>query len=251
MVVFVIAAASPASAHTNYGGFARNLGPGTTTGTVADPITGFSVSSPYFKSITVANIATDSGWAHGTLPEFGDAHHIRAFRFTLAEAGFATIRAEAVSSGFLPGFTLYSGLLDLSNGSPADGEVGTVAYLESLGAPQPRAGALNSLGYVEMYSAAGVKSALDYFGHAADGNSGNFGSASGISGDGTADGIVEYSSYLLAGDYTIFLGGANINGTSLATNLSSSLSLTVIPEPSGILLLGISGLGLALRRRRA
>ena len=238
------------SAHTNYGTATRNLGPGATAGTVADPITGFAIS-PYFKSISISNIATDSGWAAGTRPEFGDAHHIRAFRFTLAEAGLATLRAESGTIGFFPGFSLYSGLLDLTNGSPYDGAALTIAYLDSIGQDTSVSyRALNSLGTVVMYSDAGVRSEIDHVGNAADGTSANFGSAAGIWGDGTADGIVERSFWLGAGDYTVFLGGANVNGTETG-NQSASLSLSVIPEPSSMLLLGVSGLGFALRRRRA
>jgi hypothetical protein len=113
---------------------------------------------------------------------------------------------------------------------------------------------LNSLGYVEMYSDAGsgeaAKSALYYFGNAADGTVGNYGNAQGIFGDGSADGIVQRQFWLGAGDYTVFLGGANITGTNTG-NQSASLSLSVIPEPSSIILTGCAVLGFAMRRRRA
>ena len=252
-----IAGVHLSSAHTNYGGFTRNLGPATALNglTVETPISGFSVAAPYLKTISISNIGTDSGWAAGTRPEFGDAHHIRAFRFSLAEAGWATIRAEAVSSAFLPGFTLYSGLLNLTGASPPyDGSPATIAYLNSIGQDTSvSARALNSLGYVEIYSDAGAgeaaKSTLYYFGNAADGTTDNFGNAAGIYGDGSADGIVQREFRLEAGDYTVFLGGANINGTNTGTQ-SASLSLMVIPEPSGLLLTGCSLLGFAMRRRR-
>jgi hypothetical protein len=245
------------SAHTSYGGFTRNLGPATASNMlpVETPISGFA-AAPYLKTISVSNIARDSGWAAGTRPAFGDAHHIRAFRFSLAEAGLATIRAEAVTSGFLPGFTLYTGLLNLTGPSaPYDGSIATVNYLNSIGQDTSvSARALNSLGDVKMYSdgaiGVAVESALVYFGNAADGTSSNFGDAALIFGDGTADGIVERAFWLQAGDYTVFLGGANINGTNTA-NQSARLSLLVIPEPSGILLTGCSVLGFAMRRRRA
>jgi hypothetical protein len=255
-LVLSFAGVHPSFAHTSYGGVTRNLGPATTLNAlpVETPISGFS-ATPYLKTISISNIGTDSGWAAGTRPEFGDAHHIRAFRFSLAEAGLATIRAEAVSSGFLPGFTLYTGLLNLTGASaPYDGSLATIAYLNSIGQDTSvSARALNSLGYVEMYSDAGAgaaaKSALYYFGNAADGTTANFGNAAGIHGDGSADGIVQRAFWLEAGDYTVFLGGADINGTN-TLNQSASLSLTVIPEPSSSLLVGLAGLGLVLRRRR-
>ncbi len=231
---------SVSNAHTNYGGFARDFAP--TQGT--------AISGPYFKSITVANISTDSGWATGTRPQYGDAHHIRAFRFTLAEAGLATIKAEAVTSGFLPGFTLYTGLLNLHGGSPYASAPENLTYLAGLGVPQPRVGALNTLGDVIMYNDAGAQSALIYFGNAADGTSNEFGSDARIVGDGTADGSVERTWWLNAGSYTIFVGGADADGTGTATNYSVKTSLTVVPEPSSALVVLLSGLGvLALRRR--
>jgi hypothetical protein len=237
------------SAHTNYGTATRNLGPGTTAGTVADPITGFSIT-PYFKSISISNIATDSGWAAGTSPELGDAHHIRAFRFTLAEAGLATLRAQSGTSGFFPGFSLYSGLLNLTGGSPYDGAALTVDYLENVLGQDTSEGyrALNSLGKVIMFNDAGNKSEIDHVGNAADGTSANFGNAAGIWGDGMLDGVVERSFWLEAGDYTVFLGGANIHGTESA-NQGASLSLSVIPEPSGVMLIGLSVACFVFRRR--
>lgn len=232
------------NAHTSYGGFARDFAPSQGT-----PISGFS-ATPYFKSITVASISTDSGWASGTEPQFGDAHHIRAFRFTLAEAGLATIRAEAVTSGFLPGFTLYTGLLNLTGGSPYDSAAATLVYLGDLGAPQPRDGALNTLGNVIMFNDAGNQSALNYFGNAADGTTGEFGMATGIEGDGIADGTVARTWWLGAGDYTIFVGGADVDGTGTATNYSVRTSLAVVPEPTSAMLIFLSGLGLVANRRR-
>jgi hypothetical protein len=259
MLVLALVGIETASAHTTYGGVARNLGPANSSNglPVETPITGFSAASPYLKTISLSNIGGDSGWAEGTRPEFGDAHHIRAFRFTLAEAGLATIRASATTSGFMPGFSLYSGLLNLSGYSPPyDGSPATIAYLNSIGQDTSvTARALNSLGNVKMYSDADpvsgavAESALTYFGNAADGTSANFGNAAGIFGDGNQDGLVERQFWLEAGDYTIFLGGANINGVNTA-NQAASISLAVVPEPSVSLLGAVAGLALVLRRKR-
>lgn len=160
----------------------------------------------------------------------------------------------------MPAFSLYSGLL--STGSADYDTAGiTLAWLQTLGNPQPRNGALNSLGDWKMGNDASVPDGLGacnftelssptYLGNAADGTSANYGSASGIHGDGFADGSVQQSFLLAAGDYTVIIRGAEIAGSNSLT-FGINASLTVIPEPSNVLLLGISGLGLAMRRRRA
>lgn len=259
------------SAHTTYGGTARNLGTNVETapgsGTfVPGSISGTSAASPYFKTISNQTVTSNFGWVAGTDPAYGDAHHIKVFLFTLAEAGLATIhvtadsaRGTALGIPIMPAFSLYSGLL--STGSADYDTAGiTLAYLQTLGNPQPRNGALNSLGDWKIGNDASVPdglgnynfnelSSLTYLGNAADGTSANFGSAAGIHGDGVADGSVQQSFWLPAGDYTVIIGGGEIaGGNSLTFGINASL--TVIPEPSGALLIGISGLGLVLRRRR-
>jgi hypothetical protein len=251
----------PAAAHTTYGGNARNLGVD-----VPGAITGATYATPYFKTITNQTVSTDHGWAYGTRPEFGDAHAIRAFRFTLAEAGRATLHVTAdpsrgTSGGIpiIPAFSLYSGLLSTGSADYDTAPI-TLAWLESLGGIQPRAGALNSLGDWKMGNDASVAdvngdfnfselSSLTYIGNAADGTSANFGSAPGINGDGLADGSITRSFLLGPGDYTVIVGGADIHGTHSAT-FGIHASLTVVPEPSAFLFSAASCLTL-FRRRRA
>jgi hypothetical protein len=264
--------ARPASAHTTYGGVARNLGPdvetvpGSGVFNLPGVISGATAATPYFKTITNQVVTSDHGWASGTHPEYGDAHHIRAFRFTLAEAGWATISVQAAPSRgtagpvpIMPAFSIYSGLLSTGS-ADYDTALITLAYLQTLGAPQPRAGALNSLGDWKMGNDASLPdllgnydfselSSLTYIGNAADGTSANFGSAAGINGDGLSDGFVQSSFALPAGDYSIIIGGADINGSNGLT-FGIDASLSVIPEPSSTLLIGIFGIGFALRRRR-
>jgi hypothetical protein len=270
-VLFALSLAHSASAHTTYGGTARNLGTNVETAPgsgvfVPGSITGASAASPYFKTITNQAVTSNFGWVAGTDVAYGDAHHIRAFRFTLAEAGYATLnvtadstRGTALGVSIMPAFSLYSGLL--STGSADYDTAGiTLAWLQTLGNPQPRNGSLNSLGDWKIGNDASVPdglgnynfnemSSLTYIGNAADGTSSNFGSAAGVNGDGVADGSVQQSFWLSAGDYTVIIGGAEIGGSNTLT-FGVNASLTVIPEPSGALLLGLSGLGLVLRRRR-
>jgi hypothetical protein len=271
LIGLTLITAPVSSAHTTYGGTARNLGTNVESAPgsgvfVPGAITGASVVTPYFKTITNQTVTSDFGWVAGTSPAYGDAHHIRAFRFTLAEAGLTTInvaadaaRGTALGLPIMPAFSLYSGLL--STGSPDYDTAGiTLAWLQTLGSPQPRNGALNSLGDWKIGNDASVPdglgnydfnelSSLTYIGNAADGTSANFGSAAGINGDGVADNSVQQSFWLPAGDYTVIVGGAEIAGSNSLT-FGINTSLTVIPEPSGALLLGISCLGLAVRRRR-
>jgi hypothetical protein len=229
-------------------------------------ITGATPLAPYLKTINNQTVTSDHGWASGTNPQFGDAHHIRAMRFTLAEAGWATISVTAAPSRgtagpvpIIPAFSLYSGLLSTGS-ADYDTALITQAYLLTLGPPQPRAGALNSLGDWKMGNDASVPdgfgnydfnelSSLTYIGNVADGTSANFGSAAGINGDGVSDGFVRSSFALPAGDYTVIIGGADINGSSGLT-FGFDATLSVIPEPSGILLAGVSVFGLVLCRRR-
>jgi hypothetical protein len=81
--------------------------------------------------------------------------------------------------------------------------------------------------------------------------------AAGINGAGIADGLVTGNFSLPAGDYSVFVGGANISteGSPPAipgtyANYASTLTLSTVPEPSNCLLIGLAGLGLAFLRRR-
>jgi hypothetical protein len=98
-------------------------------------------------------------------------------------------------------------------------------------------------------------------GHAADGTSANFGTASGINGDGTADGTVSATfANLSAGDYYLFVGGANyaaqnteapIYGPSSNAYQTYGVGVTVgaVPEPSPYALLALGAGGITLMRR--
>ena len=96
-----------------------------------------------------------------------------------------------------------------------------------------------------------------YIGHAADGTSANFGNAAGIVGDGTADGFVTATfSGLAAGDYSLFVGGANyaLQAREVPTTFptyGANVTVGLVPEPStGSLLLGGAALLTLLRRRK-
>jgi hypothetical protein len=218
-------------------------------------------------TISVTNISSDFGWAAATDANYGDTHRTRAFRFNLASPGTVVLTVQG-GAGLLPGVSLYSGLAHLSpNAAAHDSAVLSVSYLSGLPGPT-KVGALNALddwaiGNDPVYNTpndplSGVAIAaslryFDYIGHVADGTSANYGFAAGINGDGVADGFVTGSFDLPAGDYSFFVGGANLASESPGPTwapFGATVSVTAIPEPSGALLIGMAGLGLVLRRRR-
>jgi hypothetical protein len=100
-------------------------------------------------------------------------------------------------------------------------------------------------------------------GQAADGTSANYGNASGINGDGNADGVVSaVFDNLAAGDYYLFVGGANylaqnseapIYGpsTNAYPTYGIGLTVTAAPEPTSAALLVASAATLSLLRLRS
>jgi PEP-CTERM motif len=218
-------------------------------------------------SITIANISSDFGWAAATDANFGDTHRTRAFRFNLASPGTVILTIQG-GVGFLPGVSVYGGLGHLAPDQGShDSAVLSQAYLAGLTGPA-KVGSMNALddwaiGNDPTYNISGNPLSgvlhaaslkyFDYFGNVADGTSANYGSAAGINGDGVADGYATGSFDLPAGDYSFFVGGANLASESPGptwTSYGATVSVTVIPEPSGVVLLGISALAFAARRRR-
>jgi len=228
-------------------------------------------------SNTTQTISSAFGWADATDADWGDSHRGRFFRFTLArpldvdQSVRINVERNLLGTGangtFLPAFSLFSGL---AQGSPE-----TLAHdsstLSVASRPSTTEGSLRSLtdwsiGNDDTYNTAGDPTSgvlyaarlayFTYIGHAADGNFANFGNTAGIVGDGTADGFVTATfSGLAAGDYSLFVGGANyvLQNTEAATYPTYGVNVTVglVPEPSASsLLLGSAALLGLLRRRR-
>ena len=208
-------------AHLSYTG--RDFGIFSDSADKTFPISGQIVSGNY-------------GWADGTDADFGDSHKLKIFRFTLEDPMLITISVQG-GSGLLPGFSLYSGLAHLSPNPPDhDGAAITLSYLDFIGGGKE--GAFNALSNWRLgYDGATSFSQLTTFmfeGYAVDGTPANFGPAPGVVGDGLADGFVTKTFPLLAGDYSLFVGGADYAGTS-ASNYSISVSVSnvaPVPEPS-------------------
>jgi hypothetical protein len=219
------------------------------------------------KTVT---ISSGFGWADATDADWGDSHRGRFFRFTLSGSGDVQITAQRndLLGTFLPAFSLYSGLGQLSpeqgghDGSELSIDnrpVGTEGSLRALGNW--------SIGNDDTYNTGGPTSGVlyaarlayfTYIGHAADGTSANFGNAAGIFGDGTADGYLTATfTGLSAGDYSLWVGGANYGLQTVETGPSTfptygvTVTAALVPEPSvGPLLIGGATLLTLLRRSR-
>ena len=239
-------------------------------------------------SNTTQVVSSGFGWADATDADWGDSHRVKVFRFTLANPLSAdqSVRiiaernlntsASGPNGTFLPGFSLFSGLAHTTSPLAHDSSALSVQWLQQqfgtnstgLGG-SGKEGSFNALGdwsignsvSTSLINVSDSLRNLTYIGHAADGTSADFGNAVGIVGDGTADGFVTATfSGLAAGDYSLFVGGANyaaqtteVLTTEVTTYPTYGVNVTVglVPEPStGSLLLGGAALLTLLRRRK-
>jgi hypothetical protein len=202
-------------------------------------------------TINGQTVSSNFGWADATDSDYGDSHRTRAFRFTIANPGLVTIQISG-ETGFIPAFSLYSGLCHVApDEADHDATVASLNYLNALGTG-PKEGSLFALGNWAIGNDTGMLSHLTYKGNAADGTVANFGIAPGIQGDGTADNYVAGTFALPAGDYSLFIGGADYNtqGPAPYTSFTISPTVTVVPEAGNVMLLIAGGIGIMTRRRR-
>ena len=256
LLVAMILTGSSLKAHISYSaGTTRDLGTFSVTGLES--------------AVTKSNIVTSNfGWSSGTDANLGDTHYLRGLRFTLLNSGLVTIKVEGLAVGSVtalsnPGFSLYKGLAHVA---PAqldhDTSVISEAYNNATYGVDNWQGSFNALGDWRIGNDAGVTfadlSSFTYVGNAADGTSALLGTAPGINGDGNADGTLSRSFALSAGDYSIFVGGAEYFGSSnTAAGVSgrnfafnTTLSVAVIPEPSTYALFGLGALLITVAYRR-
>lgn len=251
VLTILLGTAQTASAHISYSN--RNFGT-LVVGAPASSINNQTVSSAF-------------GWADATDADWGDSHRGRFFRFTLTATASVMVTVQRNSSGtgtagsFLPAISVYSGLAQRANNEGVD-QGGTFrtealahdnAVLSVNSRPQGTEGSFRSLvdfsiGNDNTFNTAGDPTSgiliparlahFTYIGHAADGTSDNFGTVPGINGDGIADGFVTATfDGLAAGDYSLFVGGANYAAQLTETaspfpTYGVNVSVQAIPEPS-------------------
>ena len=263
-ILIITLSSQTALAHIGYTN--RNLGTFNVVGTLVTGSnnSGSLVSSGSSATVTITNQNTrEAGWANGTDARFGDSHVLRAYRFTLVTPAIVTIEivgldyTSGISFSALehPAFSLFQGLAHLAPAA-ADHDSSPIspAWLTALVGAGNYDGAFNALGSWKIGSDDGITFAdltsFLYVGHAADGTAANYGSASGINGDGVADGFVTATLSLGAGDYSLFAGGGNFAGVS-SSSYGYEVALTVVPEPSVAGLIGLAGAAgwITLRRR--
>ena len=228
------------------------------------------------KTVTIATqtISSGFGWADATDTDWGDSHRGRFFRFTLSGTGDIQITAQrnllgtGTTGTLLPAFSLYSGLGQLS---PEQGGH-DASQLSIDSRPIGAEGSLRALGNWSIgndptYNTAGDPTSgilhtsrlayFTYIGNAADGTSASYGTAAGIFGDGNADGYLTATfSGLAAGNYSLWVGGANYDLQSTETSPTTfptygvSVSAALVPEPSTGSLILSGAILLALFRGR-
>jgi hypothetical protein len=267
-----IATLSSASAHISYSG--RDFGSFSASGSDAPVL------------LSSKTVLGNYGWASATDANLGDSHKLRAFKFKLLNTGLVTLEIQGldsiisnvpVSALAHPGFSIFKGLAESAS---HDFSAASRAYNDRTYGPNgnwptttkngniyPNPGAPNWEGSVKALDnwavgvdGAAVDSQLSYFtyvGNAADGTSSIFGTATGINGDGNADGTLSRSFVLSAGEYSIFVGGAQYFGTSndgadttTSFAFNATLSVAVIPEPSTYALFGLGALLITFAYRR-
>jgi hypothetical protein len=260
-----LGALSTASAHIGYTG--RDFG--TYSGT------------DLTRTITNQNVSGEHGWADATDANLGDTHKTRAFRFSLTTNAWVTLSFQGLaysttstngtttsfSALALPAFSLYRGV---AAPSTHDGSSISIAWRNTTYGTNATEGSLNALGDWKIGSDAGTTfadlSSFTYIGNAADGSSANYGTPApsltltdgsnvpngAINGDGNADGVVSGSFYLSAGDYSVFVGGANYAGVNTNTSYGIQSTFTAVPEPStwALLTISLAMVGLVIRAKR-
>ena len=255
-----LGALSTASAHIGYTG--RNFG--TYSGT------------DLTSTITNQNVSGEHGWADATDANLGDTHKTRAFRFSLTTNAWVTLSFQGLAytsgaSSFtalaLPAFSLYRGVAATST---HDGSPISIAWRDTTYGTNATEGSLNALGDWKIGNDSGTTfadlSSFTYIGNAADDSSANYGTPAAsltladgsnvpngtINGDGNADGVVSGSFYLSAGDYSVFVGGANYAGVNTNTSYGIQGTFTAVPEPStwALLTVSLAMVGLVIRAKR-
>jgi hypothetical protein len=276
------AAPSGLQAHISYSG--RNFG--------TDPVS-MTISNQAASSAFGWADATDADWGDSHRGRFFRFTLTTPASIMISVARAGTATQTGAADTFLPAFSLFSGLAQRANNEGVQQGVtfraealahdGAALSIQSLVdqfgsgngsglGGSGKEGSFRSLdnwsiGNDPTYNTAGDPASgiliaarlasFTYIGHAADGTSANFGNAHGINGDGNADGSVAATfNDLAAGDYSLFVGGANYDAQLTETGptyptYAFTATVQAVPEPSAWALLALGGatLGVALRKK--
>jgi hypothetical protein len=197
---------------------------------------------------TIANqaISGNFGWADAADADWGDSHKARWFKFTLSNEADVTItvaaKADATSTsvgGLTPAFSLYQGT---APSAAYDTSPVTQAWRDTLGFVTE--GAWNALGDFKIGNDSGVLGDLVYQGHSAS---------------TTAGGQTTATFRLAAGTYSVIVSGnvydaqnAGVPGNAGNFGVSTTLSISAVPEPTSVAMVMAGALAIgALGRRRS
>jgi hypothetical protein len=247
-LVLAGATSLPTLAHVTYTG--RNFG----------TFDNISASS----TLTGQAVPGNYGWIDGTDSDYGDSHKVRAYRFTLTEPTTVTLSFKEATShvtdfqgnvftsqlGLIPGFSLYQGLAHVAP-EPSDHDSGVLSLANRPGDTEGSFRALTdwSIGNDPgNLNGVPIPASLSFFKFIGDADDGT-----GYGSDRTLDHTVSKTfSNLGAGDYSVFVGGADYRAQDITNpNLSAQYGITgtlvvgVVPEPETYAML-LAGLGLGL-----
>lgn len=224
-------------------------------------------------SVTIANQAVTSnyGWADAADGVLGDSHKGRAFRFHLDSTAQVSISIEANPSatatsvgGLIPGFSVYQGLGAIAPFAPTQTDLPSSADHDfgPASVAWRTAWAQENLGVAYDSTATdGNWNALGSWKIGGDGDkAGDFSQLSsfifkGFGVDYDLDGKAWLTTTLGAGDYTLFVGGADILNKGSATagaafGIKGTVSVTAVPEPGVATLAAMGAFALAFLPRR-
>lgn len=171
-------------------------------------------------SSALASVPGNFGWIDGTDADWSDTHKLSVYQFTLIgtadiQLSFEQAVAAGGRNGLTPGFSLFSGLVHdpASSGGPDhDFSAGSILIRNTDSGGAFTEGAFRALHDWRITNESDLAvvppSVLTYVGHAYDGSQ-DYGTGVIPGGDGLLDHKVTQSFHLLAGDYTVFVGGSD------------------------------------------
>lgn len=217
------------------------------------------------STITDQSFTGNHGWIDGTDADWGDSHRVRAYDFHLT--GDADVRITFSGQSFVnssgatvlgdtnPGFSLYRGLAHISPfAADHDSAAGSIAIRDAVGGVGLTEGSFRALTDWSITNDNNdPASVFTYIGSAYDGSNIDYGTGIIPGADGLADHMVTQVFHLVAGDYSIFVGGTDYFSAGVdpwpAYGITGMVSVVPEPETYAMLLVGLGLLGFSARRR--